>query len=224
MAENPERWEVALTEEQRAMFGAKPGLLQLLTLARVVNALMFCFDAILRIEQDGSPATSRQTTNSVFFTAGVLYEGLLTAEEIREHFGDRESYREGLGKMLADPGIVRLRDKVLIRLRNQVAFHFDKKMAPKIWKEINLPTLRFAVGRGKTSGGMYYQLADEVAINYFINEVLGVKGSAGVELEAYKDHLRELRDTLTSFVHGADRLIGDVMSELGCTVREETSD
>jgi hypothetical protein len=60
MAENPERWEVALTEEQRAMFGAKPGLLQLLTLARVVNALMFCFDAILRIEQDAPPPAARR--------------------------------------------------------------------------------------------------------------------------------------------------------------------
>lgn len=215
----PEHWEVSLRKEEIESCRSDPRFAAVLTLARIVNSLMFFSHALLEGSKAGNPSGSRQHVNALLFSAGTLYEALDEAERVGSVLGDNESYRRGLQKLLDDPKTKELRAKALLRLRNQIVFHFDPKVASKALKKLDLPAYQFATGDGPRRGDTYYPLADEVAINYII-EVLG---GEGVELQTWKELLVGIRDLLTKFIDASESLIADVLKELGWTIRERKS-
>jgi len=106
----------------------------LLNLARAVNAVYFCFNSLLDYSGDETPAGQRQHINGFLFAAGVLHEGFRVAERLEKHFGDPASYRDGFGKLLAEPKTQDLRQKILKRMRNKLVFHYDEDVAKKTLK------------------------------------------------------------------------------------------
>jgi len=182
---------------------------KLLNLARVVNAIYFCFHSLLEYSGDTTPAGQRQHLNAFFFSTGALYEGLVVADSLEKYFGDRESYQNGFGKFLNDPATQELRRTTLKRMRNKFVFHYDEDVAKKLLKLLDLKSYVFATNIGSKRKGTYYNLADEVAINYLVKDSVSKEEEDLTIRQAFKS----IGDALSSYVVCADQLLGDVLSE-----------
>ncbi|HEV7397601.1 MAG TPA: hypothetical protein VGN86_13915 [Pyrinomonadaceae bacterium] len=181
---------------------------RLLNLARTVNAVYFCFKSLLDHSGDETPAGQRQHINAFLFATGVLHEGFTVAERLEKHFGDRDSYRNGFGKLLADPNTQELRKAILKRMRDKFVFHYDKDVAEQTLKKIDLKEYVFATGTGGKRKGTYYNLADEIVINYMLNDVPLDEQDA-----VFRATLKSIGESLSAFIDCADALMGEVLSE-----------
>jgi hypothetical protein len=191
----------------------------LLNLARAVNAVYFCFNSLLDYSGDETPAGRRQNINGFLFAAGVLHEGFCVAERLQKHFGDRDSYRDGFGQLLADPKIQELRQTILKRMRDKLVFHYDEDVAKTTLKSLDLKEYVFATGTGGKRKGIYYNLADEIVINYLLNDV-----PADQEDAVFRVVMKGIAEALSAFVDCADALIGDVLTEDTWTLRRNKAD
>src|SRR6266404_3074188 len=169
---------------------------KLLNLARVVNAIYFCFHSLLEYSGDTTPAGQRQHLNAFFFSTGALYEGLVVADSLEKYFGDRESYQNGFGKFLNDPATQELRRTTLKRMRNKFVFHYDEDVAKKLLKLLDLKSYVFATNIGSKRKGTYYNLADEVAINYLVKDSVSKEEEDLTIRQAFKS----IGDALSSYV------------------------
>ncbi|HVF56973.1 MAG TPA: hypothetical protein VM934_12540 [Pyrinomonadaceae bacterium] len=217
MDTQPKRWEAYLSKEDfdrirsDARFGA------ILRLARVVNSLQFCFNSLVVVSDADTPANQRQRLNSFLFASGVLYEGLKVVRNLTKHFGQRQSFRNGLEKLLDEPVTKKLQGNILKDMRNKSVFHYDEDVAPKTLKILNLESYLFATGVGTHRGGVYYNLADEVVFNFIIGDESKSKEE---EEQALREAMKDITDLLTKFVDSADQLIGEVVAEMGWLIRE----
>lgn len=195
-------------------------LAKVLNLARVVNALYFCYHALTDSSSDGTPAGLRQLINSFLFSAGVLYEGLIVADTLEKYFGERDSYRNGFGKLLNDGETEQLRTTILKRMRDKFVFHYDEDVARKALKTLNIPSYLFATGLGDKRRGLYYNLADEVAINF----LLGDPPSKEEEDRISREALESIAKISVEFIDSADVLISDVLAGMNWKIREGKED
>jgi len=222
MSQQPEHWEAYISKENFNQLRSNPHLASLLTLARVVNALRFCFRVLIDFSGDKSPAGQRQHINALLFSTSVLYGGLQLTDTLTKHFGSRASFQEGFAPLLAESRTENLRTKVLKPWRDKTVSHFDRDVASKTINSFNLdlPSYLFVTASGHKTGDLYYNLADEVAINF----ILGERTSKEEENQRFAEILKDTSDVLTRFVSAADALIVDVLGEMGWLVRERKLD
>ena len=137
-----------------------------------------------------------------------MHEGFCVADRLEKHFGDRDAYRNGFAKLLADANTQQLRKTILKRMRDKFVFHYDKDVAEQTLKTLDLNEYVFATGTGGKRKGTYYNLADEIVINYLLNDVPPDEQDA-----VFRATLKSVGDALSAFVDCADTLMGDVLSE-----------
>ncbi len=189
---------------------------RILRLARACNAILFCYNSYLDHINDDSPVGNRQRINSVLFIAGVLHEGLDIVDNLRSHFGHYNSFQQGLEKMLVEDRVINFRANELAMSRDKFIFHYDKDVATKSLKNLDFPEYLFATGRGGKFGGIYYNLADEVAINYLSKDI-----ETKEDEKQFMKHYFEMLSSLSSkFIKFADLLISEVLTEMGWQIRE----
>jgi hypothetical protein len=216
LTEMEEHSEIYQTADEFETIRADPRLAALLTLARIVNALNFCFRATLRSTDDKSPAGRRDYLNSFLFACGILYEGLKVANTLGKHFKDRPSFRKGFGVLLADPETKKLERTVLDPMRNKIVFHYDEDVTTTTLRNLNFESYVFLASHGEKLGEVHYRLADEVAINF----IIGDPGSREQEERVLRDATITISSVLTKFVRCADELIGDMLEETNWARRE----
>lgn len=220
MSKYPEHWEIFISKEEFEKLRLKSDFAALLPLARVVNALKFCSHILIEYGNSDSPSGLRQHMNSFLFACGVLYEGLKMANTLGKHFGERDSFRDGFGQLLKSKETKKLNDTVLNSMRNKLVFHFDEDVAPAVLKNLNFESYTFAIGDGTQSGGVYYNLADEVVINFIIGE----PGSMEEEARIFSEILQGISIVITGYVNSADALIGDVLKDMNWAGRARKKD
>jgi hypothetical protein len=216
MSSFPEQWEIYISKEDFEKLRSDPSFLTLLPLARVVNALKFCFQTLIEHSAPDTPSGFRQHINSFLFSCGVLYEGLKIANKLGKRFGEREAFRNGFGKLLKRRETKKLNETVLNSMRNKLVFHFDEDVAPSVLKTFDLDTYVFATADGSQSGAVYYSLADSVAINFIIGE----PGSKEEEERIFREILQSISIVITEYVSAADSLIADVLKDMNWKGRE----
>lgn len=192
---------------------ADPRLIRLLTLARIVNALDFCWRSFLESNKDNTPAGRRQYFNSLFFACGVLHEGLKVASTLGEHFKDRESFRAGFARLLGSDETRSLEASLdtLDKIRNKTVFHFDENEVKRVLGDINFDSYVFTIGRGSKYGEAYHRLADEVAFNI----IFETGQSRNEEVESLRGILSGIATVARGFLKAADELIADVVLDMG---------
>lgn len=188
---------------------------RMLRLARVCNAILFCFNSYLDYTDNNSPKGLRQRFNSTFFVAGVLHEGLEVVDNLKIHFGKYDSFQNGFEKLLSEYKVINFRANELTTSRDKFIFHYDKDVATKSLKILDFSEYLFATASGSELGDLYFNLADEVAINYLIDGV----NSKENEEQVMSNYFEMLASISTEFIHSADKLIGEVLSEMGWKVR-----
>ena len=147
-----------------------------------------------------------------------MYEGLTVADSLGKHFGERESYRNGFGKFLADPQTEELRRSILKPMRDKFVFHYDEDVAKKLIKILDLQSYVFATNIGSKRRGTYYNLADEAVLNYLVKDCK----SKEEEDRAIRAAFDSIGKALSSYVECADTLIADVLSEGSWTITQDS--
>lgn len=216
MDSQPEYREIYISREDFDKLRSDRKFAKLLNLARAVNAIYFCFNALLDYSNDDTPAGQRQHINAFLFSTGALFEGLNVADTLEKHFGDRDSYRNGFGKLLNDAETKQLRSTILKRMRDQFVFHYDEDVARKTIKTLDLTSYLFATGIGSKRSGIYYNLADEVVMNYLLGESV----SQEEENRKFREAFESIAKVLKLYVESADALIGDILLEGDWKMRE----
>jgi hypothetical protein len=216
MSAQQEYHEVYIKNEDFEKLRTDPKFITLLNLSRIVNALQFCFQTLLDYKDNETPVGSRQRLNSFLFTTGVLYEGLKVANTLGKHFRDRDSFRDGFGKLLNDKETKKLQGSVLETMRNRIAFHFDEDVAAEALKNLDFPSYLFATSLGSNRGSIYYNLADEAAINF----LLGEPTSQEEERQLLEEMFKSIIYVLRLFVDAAEMLTGDILGDMNWMVRK----
>ncbi|MEA2205719.1 MAG: hypothetical protein QOE77_2495 [Blastocatellia bacterium] len=219
MAQEIEYREIYTSKEEFDKLRSDVKFAKLLNLARAVNAIYFCFNALLDYSGNLTPAGQRQTLNAFLFATGALNEGFKVADTLAKHFGERASYQNGFAKLLSDPQIKELRRTILARMRNKFVFHYDEDVARKTLKSLDLPYYLFATGTGSKRKGTYYNLADEIVINYLLRDI----PAEDEQDRRFRQALDEVGKALSAYVDCADALIADVLPEGAWKVRKGTN-
>jgi hypothetical protein len=212
---------ISISKEKFEVLKNDRKFLKILILTRFINGLRFCLmSSFLPVsDREGTYARKRQTINGFLFTASVLYEGFRFAEQaLKEDFQKMDVYKEGIGAMIEDKKIKELRETLRI-MRNIFVFHFDTKNIQRTGQSLqtyNSDSYIFASAHGEASGNMYYVFADEFFINFLLDEK-NVKSKDGL-IEIYKGLLKDTRDLMSRFIEAAEKLIDEVLLEMGLTV------
>ena len=206
----PENYEISISPEEFDKLRSDKRFLSLLQLARIVNSLNFTFNAYHDHIENDSPAGLRQKFNSVFFMSAILLEGIKTANKLKIQFEDREVFQNGFGKFLESEATRNLIENVLKPLRDKFVFHFDDDVAPKVLKTFEIERYVFATSFGTRAGDVYFNLADEMGLNY----IIGNLGSQEDEKQKLGEIFTSLIDTIKIYVESANQLIGDVLHEM----------
>ena len=206
---NEDYREIYTSPERFDQLRSDPKFAKLLNLARAVNAIYFCLRVLLdHGGGDTTPSGQRQYINAFLFSAGALHEAFAVADSLERHFGDRDSYRNGFGKLLKDPKTKVLRATILRRLRNKLVFHYDEDVARKGLKTLGLDSYIFASAVGDRRSGTYYNLADEIVLNHLLGDSDGSD-----EDERLGTAAKDIADALSKFVHCADELMAGILSD-----------
>ena len=190
--------------------------LGLLTLARFVNALRFCQQAGIDGKMSTGYTDARSDVNSFLFSASILYEGFLLVEKLATNFRDVDSFKSGFGVLLRDKKVSLMRKSVLNRMRNKFVFHFDQVVAKEALADFDLPEYKFASGVGKAAGEMVFVLADEAVINYLLQPAPGESNDSLTK--RYKEILQDTTEVISTFLDAAEKLMGDVLKDMGFKV------
>ena len=199
--------------------------LSLLTIARVVNALRFCQKAGIDAKNSQGLSSAGSIANSALFASSVMYEGLRAAEKLGKHFKDIDSYKNGFGALLKDKKIKSFSQTALKRMRNKFVFHFDSNVMAESFRNFELPEYIFAAGVGKTSGEMYFVLADDAVFNYLLEPE---ENESDESLQnRYIEILRNSTGLMQKFTESAENLMVEVLPEMGFaieTIRRQPKD
>lgn len=201
--------KISISNDQFDKIKKDKRFLQLLTLARVWNALRFCCYPALNSHNTDTPSARLIKINSFLFTCAVLYEGFLVVEQLRKHFHQLSSFKKGFASLSKDPEVKRLREDYLRPLRNKLVFHFDKDVPETNLDCFDLPEYNFATCIGPTMNELYFDLADEVAFNYLVPSK---KKEANDELnKRHKRRFEEAGNVTNRFMKAAIALLEEAM-------------
>ena len=141
--------EIYTSAEKVDKLRSDPKFAKLLNLARAVNAIYFCLNVLLDHGGDITPAGQRQHINAFCFLPA--HEAFAVADSLEKYFGDRDSYRNGFGRLLEDPKTKQLRGTILHRMRNKLVFHYDEDVARKAFENARSRFLHLCeLGRRQT--------------------------------------------------------------------------
>lgn len=172
--------EFVIDEHSFEILKKDPKFVAVVNLGRYFNALMSSLNSYLDYSQSETAEGQRQKFAAIWATVGYLHEGLNLFQDLSIEFENDSIFINTIGKLLADPEILKF-NKKLASLRSNTAFHFsNKKAVNKVLKELNLKEYVFLSFDSEKTGGMYFQLGDTVNTNYWI---VGIKDQAKEEKE-----------------------------------------
>ena len=209
--------EVYCTPEFFAAPKDNPGFHQLLGLARITNTIRFAHGAVVRVEQETSPADERQRLSSFLYLAALLFEALKLSRTVGKHFQDFSSFRNGFAKLHSDPDVEELRTNVLDRIRNTAVFHLDQGVIPTGLELLQpLTEFVFLSARDLSNGEIYYRLADQAVVHY----IVGDSADTPEFTEKFKSILQRTTDLSIRFSACADELITEYLISHSWSVRQ----
>jgi len=208
-------WDISCTKDIFDTLRTDEKFLDLLTLARLLNALRFCQQSVIDVRNSDRPSASRQRVNSFLFASSVLFEGFKLAGKLGEYFRDFESYRNGFEVLLKDRKIKNLRAKELKKIRNKVVFHFERGVLTEVLKDFDPQNYRFVSSFGRTSGELHYGLADVAVMKYLFQQQPGETEEA--LNKRFLALLEDITELMGKFTEAAELLIAEALVPMGWT-------
>ena len=204
-------WKAVMTRTDFDRVRSDPRLPPLLALSRCLNSLRYSQTALMRPLEYQTPRARRERFAAFFYAGALLFEGVTIAEQLGKHFRALPAYRDHMKPVLANPSFTKLRSTMLKKLRDKTVFHFDEDVAATVLAHLDLKEYVFSSGKGRAAGDIYHELGDEVVVHYLI----GKTDTEAEFLGKLDDFMTEVTRLFTDFTSAAERLIPEVLSEMG---------
>ena len=214
-------WQLVCDQETFDRLRGDQAFHRLLDLARHINGLRYAISAAASANGDDTPNGDRQRFGTFYYLGGVLFEAFRLLPQLRPHFENTQSWKEGFAHFGDDNAILsRVKQGGdLHRLRNHTSFHFLPMVSAKSLSKLRLDEYTFTSGFGPQSGFVYHNLADAVGMHY-----LAGAPSDGTDFGAEAERLaKETRDLALEYVKYGSNLIGQALLSFGFKTRGSIS-
>jgi hypothetical protein len=197
-----EAWEFSLDAVTLSKVKNTAEFHQIITLARIVNAMRFLRIAGWDVKDDNSPSDRRQRFNMFLYLSAVVWEGMKFVKRMGKLFHTYPAFKQGFTKILESGAATSLLPRIE-PMRNQASFHFDESAVEQALSgSVGMDT-PFATGRGESVLDCYYDLADIAALRL----IDPTCQSESQFREKYSDVIKQTEETALKFLDAADNLI-----------------
>ena len=209
-----------------------PAFILILQLGRHINQLSFCQQVYLEVikkpdslTDPATPTDLRQVHNSFFFMCAVLYEAFKLIGPLGKEFRNYKSFREGLAKLNKDPKLNFLKEKVFPKMRSKFIYHVDPDPFLEALETYNIRNIEFIKSVSNKQGDIYFNLSDELVLNYIIEATGDGPQNAEEERKHYQEIVGKVAEVMSDYVLRASDLMNDyILRKLWKTeLREATS-
>jgi hypothetical protein len=149
----------------------EPQFAALVTLARILNSILYTGNAMLDRRDGDAPSDNRQRTSSFLYSAALMFEALEFTQRAGQHLRQFAAFRSDLAPLLRDSDVDDLRKGLLKRLRNQAVFHHDDDVIPQGLAGLDMEEYTFAAGVGTAKGDVFFSLSDFAVISFGVGPV-----------------------------------------------------
>lgn len=218
--------KIVVKEEYLPVIENEKRFLNAIQLGRIVGAIRYN-KAIYAIISQNKEVSTSQLLYLVLNHAALLYEAITKFCSTKSDFENLEIYKrisDAIEKILAEAKEPNsFTNKVLKKIRNKVAFHFDEDVIKIILTKIIEGSLKekkevvLIAGISELVKDTTYLLADNVNINYVLGLIQGEKKSEKEKFIILSENLLNLSG---SFCDVLDQLIPDLIMEY-CELKEE---
>lgn len=164
--------KVRITKTKFHELRENPDFVALVDVGRIINALLFSMDLTLTMDRSVKTARGRRASARVFvIAASYLHEALETLASFRSRYGSEPFFEKAL-KLIYPPDGNNRRSRILKVLRNSSGFHLDheRKVTAETLKSLNLTVYDLYSGDDTSIGSLFFDIADTVDLNYWINQ------------------------------------------------------
>ncbi len=202
--------EIYFTNEQWREVRTDERLIGIATLARATNALAMAYPLLMIPVKYQSPRARRDRMSAFLYAAAVLFEGLRVSRRLGKHFRDLPQFQTGFGQIHSDKAVQTLENRFLKKLRDKAAFHFDRDVLAKGFKELDFSEARFASGRGWRTGSTYFDIVDDAVLVFLTGAA-----SDAEHFELLDEYMSSTAELANRFLIASHRLIPRVLRMLG---------
>ena len=138
-----------------------------------MNALTYMMDLIVETKTGKDPAVLRRFHRNIINSGGYLHEAYQLVDNLSYGYANEPSFSQLLA-IIKDPEARRKR-KIVQLIRNSVGFHLDSSgdATKKALAKLNLPYFALVSGENNELGSLYFDLSDNVDINFILDELTG---------------------------------------------------
>ncbi len=213
----PKGWKLTIEKEGFDKLRHNQEFMHILNLARVTNALNFCYKALFDAGEAETPSGKRQLFYGMSFCNAVLYEGLACAGKLEDYFFDYDSYKKGFEVLLSDTLTKEIMRKGsrFDKIRNRLTYHFHPDIFEKVlpWGEFD--SYMFGSGHSDKFGDIFYSLPEDLAINFLIGEHKEMEEGKQI----YEKMMEEIISVMIRFVKSSEELIAEALLKKGWKVQ-----
>jgi hypothetical protein len=212
------KWEITIDKEGFNKIKHNLEFIQILNLARVTNALNFCYKALLDAGMAETPSGKRQLFYAMSFSNAVLFEGLVFAEKLENYFFDYDSYKKGFEVLLSDPVTKEIRSdgSRFNKIRNRMTYHFSPSIFEEVLRWAEFDTYVFGSSYGESNGDTFYSLPEDYAINFIIGKHSEIEEGKQI----YEKMVQEIVSVMTRFFNSSQELIAEALLKKGWKIEE----
>jgi hypothetical protein len=204
-------WRIQIPVNDMDRLRHDPQLAALLTLARILNSILYTGNAMLDRRDGDTPSDNRQRSSSFLYSAALMYEALEFTHRAGQHLRQFAAFTNDLSPILRDPDVVELRKGLLRRLRNQAVFHHDDDVIPKGLADLDLQDYTFAAGVGTAKADVFFSLADFVVISFGLGSV-----PAGSDfMSHFAENLGKVARLEVRFQNAAEKVLTEAVAHFG---------
>lgn len=195
-------------------------------LGRILGAIRYNKILHAEISKDKEANTSLQL-HLLLNHAALVYEGITTFKKTKSNFENLDYYKKNLDKIkiILDEAKNKksFTNKILKKIRDKIAFHFDEDVTKEILGRIVDDSLKertdvvLISGKSERIKDITYLLADNVNINYVL---ILINGKGISEREKFKILSKNLLELSGLFCEILDVLIPDLIEDY-CVLKEE---
>jgi hypothetical protein len=213
----PKGWKLTIEKEGFDKLRHNPEFMHILNLARVTNALNFCYKTLFDAGEAETPSGKRQLFYGMSFCNAVLYEGLDCARKLEDYFFDYESYKKGFEVLLNDPPTKQIMTKgsPFDKIRNRVTYHFNPSIFEDVLTWAEFDSYVFGSGHSDKFGDIFYSLPEDLAINFLIGEHKEMEEGKQI----YEKMTGEIISVMIRFVKSSEELIAEALLKKGWKVQ-----
>jgi hypothetical protein len=162
-------WQLSCRPETFEQCKTREGFSEVVSLARCVNTLTSFYSALSRVTGEEARDV-RDRMHFYFFTASILYEGLLLVQKMNKPFKNDTAFQKILRPILKDSIAQKIEQDHLKNVRHGAVFHFLPEYFRDVLRDQPSGTCVFLKSNGTFNRDIHYEFADYLALKILAGE------------------------------------------------------